>query len=250
VNKVKVGFFSFTEITDPTAHREYNEWHQLDHMPEQFPMRGTAYGQRWVSTPECRAARLVDGELLAPAHYMTLYLFTDPVDETLQEFMDLGQQLRALGRFFDRRRACMSGPLQWLDGHAAPRVLIAPEALPYRPNRGVFVFVEEPNPDAGVGDLDAWVRRWHEETVDEWVAVPGVVGCWSFATAPRLRNAGWSTGNRRITVTYLDDDPLTVAGKLGPLLEARWQGAPVTPVHAGPYETVVPYQWDWFESPV
>ena len=41
VNKVKVGFFSFTEITDPAAHREYNEWHQLDHMPEQFPMRGT-----------------------------------------------------------------------------------------------------------------------------------------------------------------------------------------------------------------
>ena len=48
-------------------------------------------------------------------------------------------------------------------------------------------------------------------------------------------------------MTYLDDDPVTVAGKLGPLLEARWQGAPVTPVHAGPYETVVPYQWDWFD---
>ncbi len=56
----------------------------------------------------------------------------------------------------------MSGPLQWLDGHAAPRVLIAPEALPYRPNRGVFVFVEEPNADADVDEFDAWVRRWHE----------------------------------------------------------------------------------------
>jgi hypothetical protein len=223
VNKVKVGFFSFTEITDPAAHREYNEWHQLDHMPEQFPMRATAYGQRWVSTPACKASRLVDGELLAPAHYMTLYLFTDSVDETLQEFMDLGQQLRALGRFFDKRRACMSGPLQWLDAHAAPRVLIAPEALPYRPNRGVYVFV------------------------DAWLAVPGVAGCWSFATAPRLRNSGWSAGNRRITVTYLDDDPIAVAEKLAPLLEARWQDAPVTPVHAGPYETVVPYQWNWFD---
>jgi len=247
VNKVKVGFFSFTEITDPSAHREYNEWHQLDHMPEQFPMRGTAYGQRWVSTPACKAARLVDGELLAPAHYMTLYLFTDPVDETLQEFMDLGQQLRALGRFFDKRRACFSGPLQWLDAHAAARVLIAPEALPYRPNRGVYVFVEEPNSDVEVAAFDAWVRRWHEDEVDAWLAVPGVAGCWSFATAPRLRNSGWSTGNRRITVTYLDDDPVTVAKSLQPILEARWRDAPVTPVHAGPYETVVPYQWDWFD---
>ena len=56
-NKVKVGFFSFTEITDPTEHHSYNEWHMLDHMPEQYPLDGIAYGQRWVSTPACRAAR-------------------------------------------------------------------------------------------------------------------------------------------------------------------------------------------------
>ena len=36
-NKVKLGFFSFTEVTDPGQHRAYNEWHQLDHMPEQHP---------------------------------------------------------------------------------------------------------------------------------------------------------------------------------------------------------------------
>ena len=40
-NKVKVGFFSFTEITDPAEHHAYNEWHQLDHMPEQFPLDGS-----------------------------------------------------------------------------------------------------------------------------------------------------------------------------------------------------------------
>ena len=51
MNKVKVGFFSFTEITDPREHRAYNEWHQLDHMPEQLPIRGIAWGQRWVATP-------------------------------------------------------------------------------------------------------------------------------------------------------------------------------------------------------
>ena len=109
MNKVKVGFFSFTEITDPAAHREYNEWHQLDHMPEQFPMRGARVraalgvdaGVPGGARCRWRAAR-------RPSHYMTLYLFTDPVDETLQEFMDLGQQLRALGRFYREapRGAC------------------------------------------------------------------------------------------------------------------------------------------------
>jgi hypothetical protein len=247
VNKVKIGFFSFTEITDPAEHRAYNEWHQLDHMPEQFPIRGVAYGQRWVSTPACRAARAVDQELLRPAHYMTLYLMTDPVDETLQEFMDLGQQLSAVGRFHRKRRACFSGPLQWLDAHASPRVLVSAESLPYRPNRGVYVIVEEPRDDADPEAFDAWVRRWHEKDVAQWLEVPGIAGAWSFASNPRLRNPGWSSDDRRITVCYLDGAPLDVADAVRPLLDERWHDAPLTPVHAGPFETVVPYQWDWFD---
>ena len=62
-----------------------------------------------------------------------------------------------------------------------------------------------------------------------------------------IQGAGWSGGNRRITVCYLDDDPLVVADAIRPVLEARWRDAPVRPVHAGPLETVVPYQWDWFD---
>jgi hypothetical protein len=247
VNKVKIGFFSFTEITDPGEHRAYNEWHQLDHMPEQFPIRGVAYGQRWVSTPACRAARAVDEELLHPAHYMTLYLMTEPVDETLNEFMDLGQQLRAVGRFHLKRRACFSGPLQWLDAHAAPRVLVSAESLPYRPNRGVYVVVEEPRDDADPEAFDAWVRRWHQSDVEHWLEIPGVAGAWTFATHPRLRNPGWSSKKLRITVCYLDGPPLEVADAVRPLLDKRWSDGLVTPVHAGPLETVVPYQWDWFD---
>ena len=38
--KAAYGFFSFTEVTDPAEHRSYNEWHQLDHLPEQFPLAG------------------------------------------------------------------------------------------------------------------------------------------------------------------------------------------------------------------
>jgi hypothetical protein len=247
VNKVKIGFFSFTEITDPAQHRAYNEWHQFDHMPEQFPIPGVVYGQRWVSTPECRAARAVDEEPLTPVHYMTLYLMSDPVDRTLRDFMELGQQLRALGRFHRARRAALSGPLQWLDAHAAPRVLVNPEAVPYRPNRGVYVIVEEPLSGADPEALDGWVRGLHEHWVGAACAVPGVAGVWQFASSPRLQGPGWDPGNRRITVCYLDDAPLAVAASLRPLLDERWRDAPVRAVHAGPYETVVPYQWDWFD---
>ena len=246
-NKIRVGFFSFTEITDPREHHSYNEWHQLDHMPEQYPLDGIAFGQRWVSTPACRAARLVSESPLDPIHYMTLYLMADPVDRTLRDFMEVGQQLRALGRFHLKRRAAVSGPLQWLDAHAAPRVLVNPEAVPYRPNRGIYAIVEEPLEGADPEVEDAWVRGLHERWADAACAVPGVAGVWQFATSPRLRGAGWSEGQRRITVCYLDDDPLVVAEAIRPVLDDRWHNAPVRPVHAGPLETVVPYQWDWFD---
>ncbi len=92
--KFKIGFFSFTEITDPAEHHSYNEWHMLDHMPEQYPIPGIVYGQRWVSTPACRAARAVSGEQLDPVHYLTCYLMTEPVEETLKEFYEHGRAAR------------------------------------------------------------------------------------------------------------------------------------------------------------
>src|SRR4029077_21236869 len=139
MSKVKVGFFSFTEITDPSEHHAYNEWHMLDHMPEQYPLDGIAYGQRWVSTPACRAARAASGERLDPIHYVTLYLMTDPVERTLQEFMELGRYLRSVDRFHLHRRACLSGPFRFVAAGAAPRVLISAEAVPDGPKRGVYV---------------------------------------------------------------------------------------------------------------
>ncbi len=247
MNKVKVGFFSFTEITDPSEHRAYNEWHQLDHMPEQYPIDGIVFGQRWVSTPACAAARLVAEEPVAAAHYMTLYLMADPIDVTLREFADVGQQLRALGRFHLHRNAVLTGPHQWLDAHAAPRVLVGPDAVPYRPNRGVYVIVEEPADGADPEALDAWIRSLHESWADRACAVPGVVGVWQFASSPKLRGPSWTAGHRRITVCYLDDAPLTVADALAPLVRERWADGLVRPVYAGPLETVVPYQWDWFD---
>jgi hypothetical protein len=242
MNKVEVGFFSFTEITDPSEHRAYNEWHQLDHMPEQLPLRGVAFGQRWVATPACAAARLRADDVLAATHYVTLYLMTQPVEQTLAEFLALGQRLRSLGRFHEHRRSHLSGPLQVLEAAASARVLISPEAVPYRPHRGVFVIVEEPT----AGD-DAHEQWLHREWTPAALEVDGVAGTWSFATSPRLNRLTWDPGNRRITVCYLDDDPLAVTPALAPVIEQRWKDGAVRPVYAGPLETITPWQWDWFD---
>jgi hypothetical protein len=241
-NKIRVGFFSFTEITDPSEHHAYNEWHQLDHMPEQYPLDGIAYGQRWVSTPACRAARAVSEEPLDSIHYMTLYLMTEPVERTLREFMQLGRDLHAVGRFHLHRRARLSGPFGFRSAAASARVLISPAAVPYRPNLGVYVEIEDLEaeesgaPDGGPSDdnrFDAGVVGYLEELC----AQPGVAGAWSFADA-----------QRRITVTWLDAPPLEMVGRLEPVAARRRAASSGRALFAGPLEAITPWQWTWFDT--
>jgi hypothetical protein len=237
MNKVKVGFFSFTEITDTDEHRSYNEWHQLDHMPEQYPLPGMAFGQRWVSTPACKAARAVDGPLLGPLHYVTLYLMTEPVTQTLEEFRALGGKLRELGRFHEHRRALLSGPFDLETTTSAPRVLISAEALPYRPNRGAYIVVESRPPGDGPGD---------EANVDRLLEKPGVAGVWTFVSDDGSEGS-WGPGRHRITVCFLDESPLTVAPSIDEVVR-QWHPSPDGILQAGPLESIIPWQWDWFDK--
>jgi hypothetical protein len=232
VNKIRVGFFSFTEVTDPGEHHSYNEWHQLDHMPEQYPLDGIAYGQRWVSTPACRAARAVNEPPLDAIHYVTLYLMTEPVDRTIREFMQLGRDLHAANRFHLARAARLSGPFPYVDARVAPRVLVSREAVPYRPNRGVYVEVEELASSAGpAGD------EIHGTHLDALCDLPGVAGAWSFAD-----------DERRITVSWLDAPPLEVQRRVDDVVATRRAGSPHRTVLAGPFESITPWEWDWFDG--
>jgi len=225
--KVSYGFFSFTEVTDPAAHHAYNEWHQLDHLPEQYPLPGIVHGQRWVSTPACRAARAVSEPPLDPIHYVTCYLMAEPIGPTLDDFFALGKELHRLDRFFRARRAHLTGPFRVETAGATARVLISAAAVPFRPNRGVYVIVEEPGNDDAAGEL---------------LTIPGVAGVWTFATDDALTSPRWTTGARHITVAWLDAEPLTVAADIAPLVAARTGVA-----FAGPFETITPWRWDWFD---
>lgn len=249
--KVKVGVFSFTEVTDPAAHQAYNRWHQLDHLPEQLPLPGIAAGNRWVCTPECRRARAACAEMLAPVHYVTLYLLTEPVPDTLEEFSALGARLHQEGRFFGPRRAHLSGPFDVVSASVARRVSVSPAAVAFRPTTGVYVLVEDhaSAPGGVVAQPDAAAGDWRAPRAEdgELCAVEGVAGVWAFAASP-LAGARWRPGRRRVTVCYLDDEPLEVARRLAPSVEARRRrGDGSGLVYAGPFETITPWRWDWFE---
>ena len=135
--KPTYGFFSFTEVTDPAEHRSYNEWHQLDHLPEQFPLAGH----------RLRAAVGVDaGVPRGPRRERTgarpdplrhLYLMAEPIEQTLDDFFALGAELHRLDRFHRHRRAHLTGPVR---ASTAPRPRPAcscrPRRVPFRAHRG------------------------------------------------------------------------------------------------------------------
>jgi hypothetical protein len=114
-------------------------------------------------------------------------------------------------------------------------VLVSADAVPHRPGRGVFVVVEDGERSPG----HAGPARLLED--------PGVAGVWTFTAAPELGGGRWHPGDHRITVCFLDADPLEVAARLVPAVTGD-AGTP-GPVLAAPLEIVAPWSWDWFDPP-
>ncbi len=215
---VAAGFFSFTEITNPAAHRAYNEWHMLDHMPEQFPLPGVVFGQRWVLPPSHVGSAIAVAPL-DRVHYVTLYLMTDPLTSALDEFAALGASLHATPeRWFEARRSHLAGPWTVASQVRSPSTPIRAEAIPARPHRSVHVQVG--------GAVDVAARA----------SEPGVVGAWQFVATASLRDRrrGQVGGDDDIVVTWCDDIDLV-----------RFDPGAAT--FAATFVPIVPWQWDWFE---
>ena len=110
-------------------------------------------------------------------------------------------------------------------------MLISAEAVPYRPNLGVYVEVEE-----FAGGV-CGTRASPTAHLSALCALPGVAGAWSF-----------SDEQRRVTVTWLDAPPLEMCDPLAPIVARRRAESPGRTVFAGPLETITPWQWTWFDA--
>jgi hypothetical protein len=218
-----LGFFSFTEVTDPAAHRAYNEWHQFDHLPEQFSLDGMLFGQRWVCTPACRTARVAVGPLLEPCHYMTLYLMRDAA--VLEPFAALARRLRQEDRFFSARYAHLSGPFAVAGRWVSPRIALSPAALPFRPSTGIYVVVGTALDGAALVGQD------------------GVAGAWDFVDEASDDEAHGEAARRHITVAFLDGDLPATATTLGQWCLQTGESME----WAGPLEGIDPNRWNWFD---
>lgn len=212
--KVTNGFVSFTEV-EAGHHHSYNEWHLFDHMPEQFPLDGLVFGQRWVLTPALREHMHATGPL-DRIHYVTLYLMADPIDDTLRAFRSLAVALRDQHRFHEHRTAHLFGPMTVAAAHASPTALISAEAVPYRPNRGVHIRL---GPAIEAPPLDT----------------PGVAGTWTFQGSPLSPP---DLGDQTLHISWLDGPPMTLA----PELHTDNGDFSATLATVDPHSP-----WDWFD---
>jgi hypothetical protein len=240
MNRVKAGVFSLTAAAPPDS--DYLRWHLLDHMPEQYQLPGIVHGLRWIADGDYPASRIAAHGPLGEIGNVVHYLVSDPVRETLEDFVALGRDLRENGRMPAMRPLLqIAGPrlLQW---HSAPQALVSAEVVPFRPHRGVLLILEEP---VEPGDRpDQWLEWLHAEHYPALLATPGTAGAWMFGSttawdpAPR----GWQTNLQYTTVVYLDGEPLTATAALAPIVAERWRSAAVRPLFAGPLHSMISWE--------
>jgi hypothetical protein len=269
-------FFSFTEVTDPARQADYNAWHQLDHRPENLALSGVHYGERWVLSPDCAESASALNEPLDRIHYVNMYWFAEPVEPSFREWQALAERSFQWGRRDDvhfSRRALM-GTFTPVKGYVNQRVLVSADALPFRPNRGVEVTVTH-YPDPHSAAAERLFAEYDRVRIPELLACAGAAGAWVFSSQSTTMDTGWNAapgtttfdqdarneaGQVRITLVYLDEDPLVYqADRERRSASSVGRASPGGPGEPGdPIETTVfravlrniePWKWDWFDQP-
>jgi hypothetical protein len=207
---------------------QYIEWHSLDHHPEQYGIDGIRLGQRWVSTPSCRAVRAVEHGRFDDVDHVMQYHFADPLQSSLEEFFALGATLHKAGRMPLRIPAVELGGYELVDRCASAHALIRAEVVPWRPARGAYFIVEHGGENADLKTL---------------CEIPGVAGAWRYrggAFHERLVD----TTDLTLTVLYLDDEVVATGVRIGAALSEGWEGSSTVAMLAAPFESIQPWAWD------
>ena len=239
MTRVKAGIFSVTPPAPPDDDGSYLRWHLLDHMPEQYQLPGLVHAMRWIADGEYLDSPIVASGPLVQVGNVVNYLVGDPVQQTLDDFMELGGRLAEVGRFPQRRPSLQLRMLALLRWYAAPRALISPEVVPFRPHRGVLVIVEQPSGD----NRSDWLQWLHTEHYPAVLTTPGTAGGWMYGSTSSWKLPPALQGDPQyITVIYLDDDPLATTKALAPLVEERWASGAVRPLFAGPLRTMTKWE--------
>jgi hypothetical protein len=204
---------------------DYLRWHTLDHRPEQHRLASVRASLRLVSTAACRAARAVSHERFDAVDHVMTYFFSDIGG--LDAFLQLSAALGKAGRKLPLLPPVERGVYAVQSKVSAPRSKIGADVLPWWPTIGVYLLLE-------AGTVPP----------TDLTGIEGVAGSWSVASQPVDASLATAQPGQLLTYCFLDDDPVSAAERLRPVLTTRWEHADIAPLLAAPFYPVVPYEWD------
>ncbi len=253
-------FLTLTHLADQTRHAEYNEWHQLDHLPENMLLKGVAWGNRWVRTPECIGVSYAPDETLATSQYAVMYAFRSPANRSVQEWTDLNQRAIWWGRRPELEWTLRNplGFFETVKAYAAPRVLVSADAIPHRPHRGIHLTVSriaEPESPASV----QLMRDYDREFIPYLLEVDGVAGVQTYRFGGGAAAFGGASAEAAeasgllVRLAFLDGDPIATTEAIyeqQPLWIRGNESADAAEqvLLSAPFESISPWQWDWFDD--
>ncbi|WP_255799517.1 hypothetical protein [Mycobacteroides abscessus] len=253
-------FFSFVALEDagPDHHRRYNQWHQLDHRPENLALPGVAWGDRWARTADCRTQSMSLPEQ-ADTDYVAMYWFRTPAPDSIRQWEQLGADSFEWGRgpMIPGVRRTLLAFFRPVKGYAADSALVSAEVIPYRPNRGLHLTVTRFAEPLSLGAHDH--HRWEDrELLPALLEIPGVAGAWTFSLDYHQDNglglrslaATEGRGGLRIRMLYLDEEPVATSAEIAERTSDAERLLPETgsaaaePVMSTPLRTIIAWQ-DW-----
>jgi hypothetical protein len=248
-------FLTLTHLTEPARHREYNAWHQLDHLPENLLLDGVVWGNRWVRTPECAAVSTVNLGALDDTQYAVMYSFRSPFDASVERWTDLNRRALWWGRRPELAWTSRNptGFFESVKGYAAPRTLVSPDAIPLRPHRGVHLTISRlaaPETASAVATMQACDR----ELVSRALTLTGVAGARTYRFSAAAGGFGkgevGEDAGLLVRILFLDDDPCAVTSRLHSAIP-NWRHGSIGEediLLSSPFESITPWEWDWFDN--
>ena len=203
---------------------EYLEWHSLDHRPEQYRIPELRNSVRLISTPACRRARAASADRYDAVDHVMTYQFTD--EGALPAFNALGEALDQGGRMPLRLPSVGYLMAELAGKAAAARAAAGADVIPWRPNLGVYLIIE--NGQTSPAAL---------------VDLPGVAGVWWFHGMRAPEPFDLDQRGLQITYCFLDADPVATAQTLSEAVKHRWASGEVEGLLAAPFYTIVPFAW-------
>jgi hypothetical protein len=183
---------------------------------------------------------------------MAMYWFADPVDEAVNDWDRLGEQSFQWGRGplmpgIERAMLAFYRPVK---GYAAPRALVSPDVVPYRPNRGLHVRVTEHDSTHSLDTHEVFARE-DRETIPALLELDGVAGAWTFSYSHPQRHSSLpfhgsdtpAPGSIRIRLLYLEEDPVSLSGAVEQI-DAGTSAPEEREILSSPFQTIIPWQ-DW-----